>query len=103
MVCSHVLESRICPHEPMAHGKLRTGRIRVYTTAEVARRLKVNKMTVMRWVRSSRVKKPKIFMRSGIGTTWLWTKEELARVSSLRDVLFYRAGGRLMLPRIRIK
>jgi hypothetical protein len=62
--------------------------IRVYTTAEVAAYLKINKMTVMRWISSGRVKKPKLFILSEVGTTWLWTKKELARLNTIRNVLF---------------
>jgi hypothetical protein len=65
-----------------------TAGTRVYTSAEVARHLKVSKMTVPRWVSSGSVKKPKLFILSRSGTVWLWTKKELARLSTLKWLLF---------------
>jgi hypothetical protein len=69
-----------------------TDGIRVYTSAEVAKHLKVSKMTVMRWVSSGSVKKPKLFILSRSGTVWLWTKKELSRLSDLKRLLFAPRG-----------
>ena len=49
-------------------------------------------MTIMRWVSSGSVKKPKLFIRSRNGTVWLWTKKELARLSNLKNLLFDPRG-----------
>jgi DNA-binding XRE family transcriptional regulator len=71
-----------------------TAGIRVYTSTDVAKHLKVSKMTIMRWVNSGSVKKPKLFIRSRSGTVWLWTKEELVRLSNLKNLLFDPRGRR---------
>lgn len=84
-----------------------TGGIRVYTSADVAKRLKVSKMTIMRWVSSGSVKKPKLFIRSRSGTVWLWTNKELARLMNLKNLLFdprrRRNQGRRDMTKRRIK
>ena len=84
-----------------------TAGIRVYTSADVARHLRVSKMTIMRWVSSGSVKKPKLFIRSRSGTVWLWTKKELARLSNLKNLLYDPRGrhpkGRSDMTKRRVK
>jgi hypothetical protein len=50
--------------------------IRLYTSAEVANRLRVSKMTALRWVSDGKVKSPTLFTLSARRTVWLWTNEE---------------------------
>jgi hypothetical protein len=77
--------------------------IRVFTSAEVANSLKINKMTVMRRVSSGRVKRPKLFTSSAIGVTWLWSKEEMARLRTLRNVLLDPRWQHLKGPNPRVR
>jgi hypothetical protein len=51
--------------------------VRLYNTLQVARRLSVRSMTLMRWVVSGSIPCPKTYMCTGAGVHWLWSKGDI--------------------------
>lgn len=51
--------------------------VRLYNTLQVARRLSVRSMTLMRWVVRGSIPCPKTYMCTGAGVHWLWSKEDI--------------------------
>jgi hypothetical protein len=82
------------PKRTRRQDKPRAAGIRVFTSAEVAKQLEVSKMTLMRWVSSGRVRKPKLFILSRAGIAWLWSKKEVTSLSSMRNALLDPRGQR---------
>lgn len=50
---------------------------RLYNTLQVARRLSVSSMTLMRWVAGGSIPCPKTYMCNGAGVHWLWSKDDI--------------------------
>ena len=69
----------------------------VYSTAEVARIIGVNKSTLLRWLYASRVPEPKHVTYGGQDLR-MWTEDELKRVKRYKDQRYRKGRGRKKRP-----
>jgi hypothetical protein len=61
---------------------------RLFTTLQVAKRLAIRSMTLMRWVVNGDVSCPAVHILTGHRVYWLWNEEEIRSVAALKKWVF---------------
>jgi len=69
--------------------------MRLHSAAEVARKLDVSKMTVLRWVAEGKVPKPQFHLRSQGRIVWLWSSVEFTQVLAIKNPRQQAKGRRV--------
>jgi hypothetical protein len=72
---------------------------RLYTTTQVAKRLAVRSMTLMRWVVNGEVGCPAVHMSNTYGVHWLWNEGEIQSAAEYRKWAFKKKTHRRGKPR----
>lgn len=67
---------------------------RLYTTVEVARRLAVSSMTLMRWVVKEDIGCPAVHVASSRGVHWLWNEREIRSAAEFKKSAFTKMTHR---------
>ena len=68
--------------------------VRLYTTAQVAKRLSVRSMTLMRWIVYEDIACPARHMSNDMGLHWLWNEEEIRRAAKFKKRAFAKLTHR---------
>jgi hypothetical protein len=64
-----------------------------YSTAAVARKLGVDKKTLLRWLYARKLAEPKI-LRTPSGTVRVWTQADVARARKYKEQNYRKGRGR---------
>jgi hypothetical protein len=70
-------------------------RTRLYTTIQVAERLSVRSMTLMRWVANGKIACPKAHMANPKGLHWLWNEGDIRRARAFKKAMVGSNGYRV--------
>ncbi len=62
-------------------------------TAEAAKAIGIDRMTLQRWIRLGKVKAPKPVLRNGRGVR-LWAQTDMARLRRTKEKLYRKGRGR---------
>ncbi len=63
------------------------------TTAEAAKKVRVNRVTLQEWIRTGKVKAPRLALRNGRAVR-LWSKADIRRLQDLKARTYRRGRGR---------
>jgi predicted site-specific integrase-resolvase len=66
---------------------------RTYSTAEAARRIGINRVTLQRWLIDGRVKEPKKVSMGGVEVR-IWTDRDIERVQRFKQENYRKGRGR---------
>lgn len=72
--------------------------IQFYTTAQVAKRLSVRSMTLMRWIVNEDIGCPAHHLSNVTGLHRLWNEEEIRRAAEFRNCAFLKITRRHSHP-----
>lgn len=67
---------------------------RLYTTVEVAKRLAVRSMTLMRWVVNEDIRCPAMHLATGGKLQWLWNESEIRSAAEFKKRAFTKLTPR---------
>lgn len=67
---------------------------RLYTTTQVAKRLAVRSMTLMRWVVNGEIGCPAVHISNAHGLHWLWSESEIQSAAEFRKWAFKKRTHR---------
>jgi hypothetical protein len=67
---------------------------RLYTTVEVASRLAVRSMTLMRWVVNEDIRCPAVHLATGGRLQWLWNESEIRSAAEFKKRAFAKMTHR---------
>jgi excisionase family DNA binding protein len=63
------------------------------TTAEAARAVDINRITLQRWIRANKVKAPKAVLRNGRGVR-LWSSADVEKLRKTKERIHRKGRGR---------
>ncbi len=63
------------------------------TTAEAARKTGINRVTLQEWIRTGRVKAPRLVLRNGRAVR-LWPKDDIEKLRDVKARTYRRGRGR---------
>jgi len=69
-----------------------------YSTVQIARKVGVDKKTLLRWLYSGKLAEPKIVRMPG-GVIRVWSESDLKRASRFKDENYCKGRGRKAAPK----
>lgn len=70
------------------------GSVRLYTTAQVGKRLSVRSMTLMRWIVYEDIGCPALHISNDTSLHWLWNEEEIRGAAEFKKRAFAKLTHR---------
>lgn len=67
-------------------------KMKVYSTSQAAKIAGISRVTLERWIRDGKVKKPSA-LGNGPGNARLWTEPEVERVRKYKEKNYYKGRG----------
>lgn len=63
------------------------------TTAEAARKTGINRVTLQEWIRTGRIKAPRLVLRNGRAVR-LWSHADIEKLREVKGLTYRRGRGR---------
>lgn len=74
------------------------GAMKTYSTVEVARKIKVHKATLLRWLYAGAIPEPRRYIDGGVEVR-IWTDRDVERVRKFKAANYRKGRGRKKKPK----